>query len=70
MTSSKLSVAVGKHEPGKAGMWQTVCLLEPTSKWEKQVSAVQLGGLLAPANLPQDCAVQLTLNLFLSHLTQ
>lgn len=27
-------MAVGKHEPGKADMWQTVYPLKPDSKWE------------------------------------
>lgn len=64
-------MAVGKHEPGKADTWQIVYLLKPESKWENWSGSVQLGRLLAPANLLQDYAVQLTLNLFLlPHLTQ
>lgn len=70
MTPSKLSLAVGKHEPGKAGTWQTVYLLKPESNWESWSVSGAAGRIATPANLRQDWAVQLTLNLFLILLSE
>lgn len=51
ITSSKLSVAVGKREPGKADTWQSVYLLKPESKWENW-SVIGTAGMAAGSCQP------------------